>query len=72
MAFNDNSNLSTTRMLAAYVFSCNDDSANTLLSQRNELIMGSCIVVYIIRMLVFEKLESRFITVLSDALVVRV
>ena len=72
MAFNDNSNLSATRMLAAYVFSCNDDSADALLSQRNKLVMGSCIVGYVVRMLVFKKLVSRFITVLSDELVVRV
>ena len=72
MAFNDNSNLSASRMLAAYIFSCNDDSADALLSQRNELIMGSCIIGYVFRMLVFKNLVSRFIIVLSDELVVRV
>lgn len=59
-------------MLAAYVFSCNDDSADALLSQRNELMMGRCLVGYVVRMLVFKRLESRFITVLSDEPVVRV
>ena len=72
MAFNDNTNLSATRMLAAYIFSYDHDSATALLSQPNALIIGSCIVVYIIRVLVFRELKSRFVTVLSDKLLVRV
>lgn len=59
-------------MLAAYIFSWDDDSATALLSQPNALIMGSFIRACIIRVLVFRKLEPRFIAVLSDELVVLV
>lgn len=70
MALNDNTNLRATRMLAMY--SWDDDSTTALLSQPKVLIMGSCMVAYIIHVLVFRKLRSRFITLLSDEQVVRV
>ena len=72
MTFNGETNFSATRMLAAYVFSSDDDTATAFLSQSRAFIMGSCIVAYIIHVLVLRKLESRFITLLSDELVVRV